>query len=120
MPAAAPPPATDLRADVTATPAPPSSAPLPTGLAWAGVGATVALGAGAIVTGVQASHRYDQLRSSCGHTAEGCATADIDQVKSRARIANLLWAATGVTAAATGIVVIINAREVGFAGAWSF
>ena len=119
-PAASSPPATDLRADVTTTPAPSPSAPLPTGLAWAGVGATVVLGAGAIVTGLSASHRYDQLRSSCGRTAEGCATTDIDQVKSRAKIANLLWAATGVTAAATGIVVIVNAREVGFAGAWSF
>jgi hypothetical protein len=118
-PAPVPAPATELRADITATPAP-SSAPLPTGLAWAGVGATVALGAGAIVTGLQASHRYDQLRSSCGRTAEGCASTDIDMVKSRARIANLLWAATGVTAAATGIIVIVNAREVGFAGAWSF
>jgi hypothetical protein len=84
------------------------------------VGATVALGAGAIVTGLEASHRYDELRSTCGRTAEGCATVDINQVKSRARVANLLWAATGVSAAATGIIVYINAREVGFAGAWSF
>src|SRR5262245_60484167 len=51
-PAAAPPPpaapAVDLRADVTSTAAPPNGPPLPGGLAWAGMGATLALGAGAV------------------------------------------------------------------------
>jgi hypothetical protein len=119
--ATAPPPATvDLRADVTSTAAAPQGPPLPGGLAWAGVGATLALGAGAVITGLQASHRYDELRASCGRTPEGCAPADINQVKSRALVANVLWAATGVAALATGVVVVVNAREVGFAGAWSF
>jgi tetratricopeptide (TPR) repeat protein len=114
------PPAVDLRADVTATPAPRSDTPLPRWLPWAGVGATLALGAGAVVTGVQANHRYDQLRASCGKTTEGCQASDINDVKSRALTANVLWAAAGVGAVATGIVVFVNAREAGFAGAWSF
>jgi len=113
-------PAVDLRADVTATPEPRSRTPLPTWLPWAGLGATIALGAGAVVTGLQANSRYEQLKTSCGRTAEGCPAADINQVKSSALTANLLWAATGVGALATGVVVFVNAREAGFAGAWSF
>ena len=123
-PAIAPEPATapavDLRADLTATPAPRPRTPLPTSLSWAGLGATIALGAGAVVTGLQANRRYDQLKTSCGRTAEGCSAADIDQVKSSALTANLLWAAAGVGALATGVIVFVNAREAGFAGAWSF
>jgi tetratricopeptide (TPR) repeat protein len=119
-PEPATPPAVDLRADVTATPEPRPRTPLPTSLSWAGLGATIALGAGAIVTGVQVNRRYDQLKASCGRTPEGCSTSDIDQVKSSALTANLLWAATGVGAVATGVIVFVNAREAGFAGAWSF
>jgi len=119
-PEPATPPAVDLRADITATPEPRPRTPLPTSLSWAGLGATIALGAGAIVTGVQANRRYDQLKASCGRTAEGCSAADIDQVKASALTANLLWAATGAGALATGVIVFVNAREAGFAGAWSF
>ena len=119
-PASAAHPAVDLRAQATADPAPRSGPPLPRWLPWAGLGATLALGAGAVVTGLGASHRYDELRGSCGQTVEGCAQSDIDQVKSRALTANLLWAAAGVGAVATGVVVYVNAREAGFAGAWSF
>ena len=84
------------------------------------MGATLALGAGAVMTGLQANHRYDQLRSTCGRTPEGCPPSDINDVKSRALTANVLWAAAGVGALATGVVVFVNAREAGFAGAWSF
>lgn len=119
-PASAALPAVDLRAQPAADPAPRSGPPLPRWLPWAGLGATLALGAGAVATGLGASHRYDELRASCGQTVEGCAQSDIDQVKSRALTANLLWAAAGVGAVATGVVVFVNAREAGFAGAWSF
>jgi tetratricopeptide (TPR) repeat protein len=119
-PASAALPAVDLRAQPAADPAPRSGPPLPRWLPWAGLGATLALGAGAVATGLGASHRYDELRASCGQTVEGCAQSDIDQVKSRALTTNLLWAAAGVGAVATGVVVFVNAREAGFAGAWSF
>jgi hypothetical protein len=119
-PASAVLPAVDLRVQTAAAPTPRSGPPLPNWLPWAGVGATLALGAGAVVTGLGASQRYDELRGSCGQTVEGCAQSDIDQVKSRALTANLLWAAAGVGAVATGVVVYVNAREAGFAGAWSF
>jgi len=111
-------PSVDLEAH--ATPPASSDPPLPRWLPWAALGATVGLGAGAVVTGLGASHRYDQLRSSCGQTAEGCSASDVNQVKSRALTANLLWAAAGVGALATGVMVYVNARDAGFAGVWSF
>jgi hypothetical protein len=119
-PASAAHPAVDLRVQATPDPASRSGLPLPRWLPWAGLGATLALGAGAVATGLGASRRYDELRGSCGRTVEGCAQSDIDQVKSSALTANLLWAAAGVGAIATGVVVYVNAREAGLAGAWSF
>jgi len=112
-------PAVDLSAAATPAPAPPGP-PLPRWLPWAGLGATVALGAGAVVTGLGASHRYDELRGSCGQRTEGCPTSDIDDVKSRARTANLLWVAAGIGAAMTGVTFYVNTREAGFSGVWSF
>jgi len=122
--APAPPPASPAApaVDLSATATPPSqpAPPLPRWLPWAGLGATLALGAGAVVTGLGASQRYDDLLRTCGGTGEGCPKADIDQVRSRALTANLLWAAAGIGAAATGVMVYVNTREAGFSGVWSF
>ena len=70
--------------------------------------------------GVRRTAATIESKASCGRTTEGCSTSDIDQVKSSALTANLLWAATGVGAVATGVIVFVNAREAGFAGVWSF
>ena len=51
---------------------------------------------------------------------EGCSQSQIDQVKSRALTANLLWAGASVGAVATGVMVYVNTREAGFSGVWSF
>jgi len=41
-------------------------------------------------------------------------------VKSRALIANLLWAGASAAAVTTGVMVYVNTREAGFSGVWSF
>jgi hypothetical protein len=107
-------PAVDLHAQ--AAPGP----PLPRWLPWISLGATLALGAGAVLTGLEASQRYDELRASCGQTAEGCTQAEIDGVRSRALTANLLWAAAGVGAIASGVSFYVNTREAGLSGVWSY
>jgi hypothetical protein len=113
-------PTVDLRSE-TVTPATgPTGRPLPRWVPWAGLGATIALSAGAVVTGLGASNRYDELRASCGQTVEGCSQSQIDQVKSRALTANLLWAGASVGAVATGVMVYVNTREAGFTRVWSF
>jgi hypothetical protein len=98
----------------------PSDPPLPRWLPWAGLGVTVALGAGAMYSGLRASRRYDELSNSCGQTSAGCAQTDIDQVKAQALAANLLWAAAGVGALTTGVMVYVNTRESGVSGVWRF
>jgi len=113
-------PMVDLRSETVTPPGEPADPPLPRWLPWAGLGATIALGAGAVVTGLGASNRYDELRASCGQSAEGCSQSQIDQVKSRALTANLLWAGASAAAVATGVMVYVNTREAGVSGVWSF
>ena len=113
-------PTVDLRSETATAPTGPAGPPLPRWLPWAGLGATIALGASAVVTGLGASNRYDELRASCGQTVEGCPQSQIDQVRSRALTANLLWAGASVGAVATGLMVYVNTREAGFSGVWSF
>jgi hypothetical protein len=113
-------PSVDLRVDAAPPAALAVEPPLPRWLPWTGLAASVALGAAAAVTGLGASHRYDELLSSCGATATGCSDSEIDEVRSKARTANLLWVGAGVMAAATGVAVYANTREAGFSGLWRF
>ena len=113
------PPAVDL----TASALPPQSSPnlpMPRWVPWTLGAATVAVGTVAIIAGLSASSRFDDLNSTCGRTAQGCATSDIDDVRSRARRANILWALTGAAAVATGVTVYVNANAAGAAGLWAF
>ncbi len=112
-------PSVDLRAD-SSPPAAGVEPPLPRWLPWAGFAATLALGAGATVSGISASRHYDDLHNSCGATPTGCSSAQIDDVRSRARTSTLLWVGAGVMAAATGVSVYFNTREAGVSGIWRF
>src|SRR5262249_39305029 len=100
--------------------APTRDRPLPRWLPWAGLGAALALGGAAVFEGLGANSRYDELRSSCGQTAAGGTTDQIDSVRSRDRLTTALWAAAGVVAAGTGVMFYVNARETGVAMAARF
>lgn len=117
-PSGAPQPAVDLSV-VAGGPAE-SQAPLPRWLPWTLSAAAVALGTTAIVSGLSASHRFDDLQSSCGQTAGGCTPEQISDVKSRARVANVLWALTGVAAVGAGVTIYANTHTAGLSGLWSF
>ena len=102
-------------------PAPESAAtPLPRWVPWALTAATVGLGVGAIVSGVSASNRYAELRDSCGRAAGGCAAGDIDDVRSQARRANILWLLTSAAAVGAGVTIYFNVNAAGASGLWSF
>ena len=113
-------PSVDLRADSSPAAADGVQPPLPRWLPWTGLAATLALGAGATVSGISASHHYNDLHNSCGATPTGCSSAQIDDVRSRARTTTLLWVGAGVMAAATGVSVYFNTREAGVSGIWRF
>lgn len=93
---------------------------MPRWVPWTLGAATVALGAGAIITGLSANHRFDELNTTCGRTAQGCGSEGIDDVRTRARRANILWALTGAAAVATGVTVYVNASAAGVSGLWAY
>jgi tetratricopeptide (TPR) repeat protein len=102
------------------TPPPAAQTPLPRWLPLAGLATTLGVMAGAIVYGVSASNRYDELAASCGNTPMGCATGQIDEVRSRDRTATILWIVAGAIGAGTGVTAYVNARAAGISALWSF
>jgi tetratricopeptide (TPR) repeat protein len=89
-------------------------------LRWVGVGATLALAGGAIAAGVSASSKYDDLKNSCGNTYGGCSASQVDSVKSRALLTNVLWGLAGVAAVTTGVLFYMTPHESGVQMAWRF
>jgi outer membrane protein assembly factor BamD (BamD/ComL family) len=77
---------------------------------WTAAAATGAFAVGAIVAGVAANGRYSDLENGCGMTS-GCSESQIDTVKTRARLANVLWILAGASAVATGVTFYIDSRE---------
>jgi tetratricopeptide (TPR) repeat protein len=79
-------------------------------------GATVVLVAAAVVSGLLADARYRELHASCGGTAIGCARGDIDGLKSRALVTNVLWRLAAGSAVTTGVLFYVDRGSVGFGG----
>lgn len=89
-------------------------------LRWVGVGVTAALAASAITTGVLAQTKYNDLKDGCGRTSEGCSSGDIDGVKTRALVTNVLWGLAGAAAIGTGVMFYLTPRQASAQLAWSF
>jgi hypothetical protein len=75
---------------------------------WVGAGATGVLALGAVVAGLMANSRFDELNGTCGKTPAGCTENEIDSVKTRAHAANVLWVLTGAAAITTGVVLYMQ------------
>jgi hypothetical protein len=112
------PPVTTALIEVPAHPAV-AQPPMPAWVPWTLTAATLALGVEAALSGLSASNHYDDLKSSCAQTT-GCTSAQVDDVKSRARRANIFWALTGVAAVGAGVTIYINAEAAGMGGLWRF
>jgi hypothetical protein len=80
---------------------------------WSAATATALFTAGAIVTGLSASSKFSDLENSCGRTSAGCSPDQIDAVKSRATIANVLWILAGASGVVTGVTFFVRDREAG-------
>jgi tetratricopeptide (TPR) repeat protein len=89
-------------------------------LRWVGSGLTLALVGGAIVSGVSASSKFSELKNSCGSTSIGCTASEIDALKSRALLTNILWGAAAVAAVGTGIAFYLAPRAGAVQVAWDF
>ena len=87
---------------------------------WVGVGVSLALVGAAIGTGLSASSKYDDLKTTCGNTAVGCDKGQIDSVKTRALATNVLWGLAGVAAVGTGIMFYLTPSTAAAQVAWRF
>lgn len=94
--------------------------PLPRWVPWVLTASTLVAGTGAILSGLSASHRYGQLRDSCGQDPDGCPARDVDDLKGRVNQTNVLWAITGALAIGAGVTVYLNASAAGAGGLWRF
>jgi hypothetical protein len=89
-------------------------------LRWIGVGVTLGLVGGALATGLSASSRYNDLKSTCGSTNAGCSDSAVNGVKSRALLTNVLWGVAGVAAVGTGVAFYLTPTESAIQVAWRF
>ncbi len=129
-PAPAPPPAAPAGSAVPAetvlgaTPAPVESKVGASGRRpwyfWTAAAATAAFTAGAVIAGVSANGKYDDLDNGCRLMTGGCSESQIDGVKSRAHLATALWILAGASAVATGVTFYVGSRESGVSVAVKF
>jgi hypothetical protein len=83
--------------------------PLPRWLPWVATAATAGLATAAVTTSWSVRSRLEELESTCAPPrGPGCAGPEVDRLESRARLRNLLWAAAGLSAAATGAAFYVN------------
>ena len=87
---------------------------------WATAGGTVLFATSAIVAGLAAKSRFNDLQNSCGATTAGCSESQIDGVKSRVALTDVLWVLAGASAVATGVSFYVDSRDAGMSVAWKF
>lgn len=112
--------APEITASATVSARPRATTPLPRWLPLVGAATTIALTTVAIVYGLSGSSHYNDLASSCGQTATGCTSAQIDDLKTREHVATVFWILAGVAAAGTGTAIYVNTREAGVSALWRF
>jgi hypothetical protein len=72
---------------------------------WLGAAVTVGLAGAATAATLTSNARYNELRDGCGRTAQGCSDGQINDIRNRGRVVNVLWGLTGVSAVVTGIAI---------------
>ena len=121
-----PPPSTPARSDLVSqapkVEEPPSSASWKKWAPWVGVGITAALGVATIIEGLSANSSFSDLQGSCGKT-KTCTDSQVDGVRSKATVTNVLLGLTAASAAATGVVFYFSysgGGETGVSLAWRY
>ncbi len=105
MPPAAAPPAAESSLLVTQAPPPAHHSKVPVIIGAAATGAFVA---GAVAFTLSSNSLYNDLKTSCGATAMGCAQSQVDSVKTRDHAATAFWIAAGVAAVATSVLLVVR------------
>jgi len=89
---------------------------------WVGVGVTTALGVATVVEGLSANSSFNDLQGTCGKT-KTCTDSQVDGVKSKTTVTNVLLGLTAASAAVTGVAFYFNysgSKETGASLAWRY
>jgi len=89
---------------------------------WVGVGITAALGVATIVEGLSANSSFNNLQGNCGKTRP-CTDSQVDGVRSKTTVTNVLLGLTAASAAATGVVFYFSysgSKETAASLAWRY
>jgi hypothetical protein len=77
---------------------------------WVALGATGALAVSAIILGLNAQSKFDDLRDKCSPNCTGPYASEVDSVKTRATVTDVLWGTAAVAAITTGILFWYEGR----------
>jgi Tetratricopeptide repeat len=88
---------------------------------WVGVGITAALGVASIIEGLSARTSFSDLQAGCGQT-KTCTDSQVDGVRSKATVTNVLLGLTAASAVATGVVFYFSSGggETSVSLAWRY
>jgi len=75
---------------------------------WIAAGAAGALALSALIVGLNAQSKYDELDGEC---APKCDPADVDSVKTRAVVTDVLWGTAAAAAVAAGVLWWLEGRN---------
>lgn len=74
---------------------------------WIAAGAAGAFAGAALVLGLNAKSRYDELRDRC---MDDCAPSEVDSLKTRAMVTDVLWGASLAAVITTGVLWFLEGR----------
>jgi len=77
---------------------------------WIAAGAAGALALSALVVGLNAQSKYDELKGTCGAT-KTCDPDEADSVKTRAVVADVLWGTAAAAAITAGVLFFLEGRS---------
>jgi hypothetical protein len=88
---------------------------------WLGVGITAALGVASIIEGLSARTSFSNLQAGCGQT-KTCTDSQVDGVRAKATVTNVLLGLTAASAVATGVVFYFSSGggETSVSLAWRY
>jgi tetratricopeptide (TPR) repeat protein len=75
---------------------------------WIAAGATGALAVSALIVGLSAQSKYDELQDKC---KPSCSESDVDSVKTRAVTSDVLWGMAAAAAVTTGVLYFLEGRS---------
>jgi len=75
---------------------------------WIAAGAAGALALSALVVGLNAQSKYDELSDTC---KPNCPQSDVDSVETRALVTDILWGTAAAAAVTAGVLYFLEGRK---------